>query len=92
MARFEIYRRLARYLRPYWPQVVMAYAAMLFATLLNLIIPQVLRRAIDQGLEQSNPTALFAAAGADPGYCAGAWGGRFCPALLWRVALLPRGL
>ena len=63
MARFEIYRRLARYLQPYWPQVVIAYAAMLFATLLNLFIPQVLRRAIDQGLEQSNPTALFAAAG-----------------------------
>jgi ATP-binding cassette, subfamily B, multidrug efflux pump len=36
---------------------------MLFATLLNLFIPQVLRRAIDQGLEQDNPAALFAAAG-----------------------------
>jgi len=61
--RFGIYWRLARYLQPYWPQVVIAYTAMLFATLLNLFIPQVLRRAIDQGLEQDQPAALFAAAG-----------------------------
>jgi ATP-binding cassette, subfamily B, multidrug efflux pump len=61
--RFEIYWRLARYLRPYWLQVALAYAAMSFATLLNLFIPQVLRRAIDQGLEQDNPAALFVAAG-----------------------------
>ena len=61
--RFDIYWRLARYLRPYWPQVLVAYAAMFFATLLNLFIPQVLRRAIDQGLEQDNPSALFVAAG-----------------------------
>ncbi len=61
--RFGIYLRLARYLKPYWPQVAVAYAAMLFATLLNLLIPQVLRGAVDQGLEQDHPSALFVAAG-----------------------------
>ena len=63
MARLAIYGRLVRYLRPYWPQMILAYAAMLFATLLNLLIPQLLREAIDRGLEQDDPTALFAAAG-----------------------------
>ena len=63
MARLAIYGRLARYLRPYWLQVALAYAAMLFATLLSLLIPQLLRGAVDQGLEQGNPTALVAAAG-----------------------------
>ncbi|HSN78323.1 MAG TPA: ABC transporter ATP-binding protein [Anaerolineae bacterium] len=63
MARFDVYRRLVHYLRPYWPQITVAYGAMLFGTLLNLLIPQVLRTAIDQGLEQDNPTALFVAAG-----------------------------
>lgn len=63
MARLAIYGRLVRYLRPYWPQMVLAYTAMLFATLLNLLIPQLLRGAIDRGLEQDNPTALFVAAG-----------------------------
>lgn len=63
MARLAIYGRLVRYLRPYWLQMILAYAAMLFATLLNLLIPQLLRGAIDRGLEQDNPTALFVAAG-----------------------------
>jgi ATP-binding cassette subfamily B multidrug efflux pump len=63
MARLAIYGRLVRYLQPYWPQIVLAYSAMFFATLLNLLIPQLLRGAIDRGLEQDNPTALFVAAG-----------------------------
>jgi ATP-binding cassette subfamily B protein len=62
MAKLDIYKRLIGYLRPYWPQVVVAYAAMLFATLLNLFIPLIIKGAIDQGLEQDDPTALFAAA------------------------------
>ncbi len=62
MARLAIYGRLVRYLRPYWPQMILAYTAMLFATLLNLLIPQLLRGAVDQGLEQNNPAALITAA------------------------------
>jgi ATP-binding cassette subfamily B protein len=63
MARLAIYGRLVRYLQPYWLQIALAYGAMLFATLLNLLIPQLLRVAIDRGLEQDNPTALLVAAG-----------------------------
>lgn len=63
MAKLAIYRRLIGYLARYWPQAVLAYASMLFATLLNLFIPQIIKRAIDQGLEQDHPLALFAAAG-----------------------------
>lgn len=62
MARLAIYGRLVRYLRPYWPQMILAYTAMLFATLLNLLIPQLLRGAVDQGLQQDNPAALITAA------------------------------
>lgn len=62
MARLDIYQRLVRYLSPYRSPVALAYAAMLFATLLNLIIPQILRRAIDQGVEQDSATALLLAA------------------------------
>ncbi len=62
MAKLDIYKRLIGYLRPYGPQVVVAYAAMLFATLLNLFIPLIIKGAIDQGLEQDDPKALFVAA------------------------------
>ena len=30
--RITVYQRLLGYLRPYWPQVILAYTAMLFAT------------------------------------------------------------
>jgi ATP-binding cassette subfamily B protein len=62
MAKLAIYRRLIRYLRPYWPQVAVAYTAMLFATLLNLFVPQIIKQAIDQGLDEDHPWMLFAAA------------------------------
>jgi len=64
MARLAIYGRLMRYLQPYWLQIVLAYAAMFFATLLNLLIPQLLRGAVDRGLEEHNAAILFTAAGA----------------------------
>ena len=64
MARLAIYGRLMRYLQPYWLQIVLAYAAMFFATLLNILIPQLLRGAVDRGLEQKDATVLFMAAGA----------------------------
>ncbi|MEA3336046.1 MAG: ABC transporter ATP-binding protein [Chloroflexota bacterium] len=62
MDRLGIYRRLLSYLKPYWPQVILAYTSMLFATLLNLIIPLVIKAAIDQGLAAGNARALFTAA------------------------------
>jgi ATP-binding cassette subfamily B protein len=60
--RLSIYRRLFAYLRPYPTQVAAAYGGMLFATLLNLFIPQIIKEAIDQGLAEGNANRLFWAA------------------------------
>lgn len=61
MNRFDVYRRLVGYLRPYWRQVLLAYTAMLAATLLNLLVPQIIAWAIDQGLATGYALALLAA-------------------------------
>ncbi len=58
-----IYRRLLAYLRPYGRQVAIAYLSMILATLLNLVVPQIIKNAIDEGLSAGHPTALFAAGG-----------------------------
>ena len=62
-ARADVYRRLIGFLRPYWKQVAFAYVSVLFASLLNLYIPQILRDAIDLGIEGQRAGALFTAAG-----------------------------
>jgi ATP-binding cassette subfamily B multidrug efflux pump len=61
--RLNVYRRLAGYLRPYSVQVGLAYGAMLAVTALNLIVPQVVKSAIDNGLASGRATALLGAAG-----------------------------
>ena len=61
--RLAVYRRLLGYLKPYWPQMLMAYTSMIFASLLNLAVPQIIKQAIDQGLAAGHATALFVAAG-----------------------------
>ncbi|MFQ5399003.1 MAG: ABC transporter ATP-binding protein [Anaerolineae bacterium] len=58
-----VYRRLFGYLRPHWKQVFLAYAATLLATLLNLIVPQIIKNAIDNGLAAGRASTLFAAGG-----------------------------
>lgn len=58
-----VYRRLLRYLKPYWKQVFIAYLSMFFATLLNLFVPQIIKDAIDNGLAAGEPKALFIAGG-----------------------------
>lgn len=60
--RFGVYRRLLGYLRPHWPYVVVAYAAMMAATLINLFIPQIIKQAIDRGLAEGRAMPLFIAA------------------------------
>ena len=52
--RFSVYRRLFAYLRPHPWHVLAAYGGMLFATLLNLFIPQIIKQAIDQGLDEGD--------------------------------------
>lgn len=59
----SVYRRLIQQLRPYWRQVTVAYIAMLFATLLNLFVPQIIKQAIDQGLAAGRASGLFMAGG-----------------------------
>ena len=61
--RANVFWRLIGYLRPYWKQAAFAYSSVIFASLLNLYIPQVLKGAIDQGVEGRSADALFAAAG-----------------------------
>jgi len=58
-----VFRRLIGFLRPYWKQAAVAYVSVLFASLLNLYIPQVLKDAIDLGVEGQRASALFSAAG-----------------------------
>ena len=61
--RFSIYRRLLSYLAPYRAQVAVAYIGMLFASLLNLFVPQIIKTAIDQGIAAHSATALIWAGG-----------------------------
>ena len=60
---FDIYRRLFGFLRPYRKEVLIAYVSVLFAAGLNLIVPQILKNAIDSGLDSGEATALFWAGG-----------------------------
>ena len=59
----DVYVRLIGYLRSYLPQVTVGYTCMLAASVINLVIPQVVKRAIDRGLEEGNARSLFIAAG-----------------------------
>jgi ATP-binding cassette subfamily B protein len=61
--RLAIYGRLLGYLRPHWRQVVTGYVAMILATLMNLAIPQIVKRAIDEGIASGVATTLYWAAG-----------------------------
>ncbi len=63
MKQFGVYSRLFRYLVPHWKQVALAYVSMLIVTLLNLFVPQIIKGAIDSGLAQGEPSALFIAGG-----------------------------
>ena len=50
LGKLAVYKRLLSHLRPHWKQAIVAYSALLVATLLNLFVPQVIRVAIDQGI------------------------------------------
>jgi len=61
--KLKVYQRLFGYLRPYWKQVLIGYTGMLAAAGLNLIVPQIIADAIDNGLANGKPSALFIAGG-----------------------------
>lgn len=63
MRRLSVYKRLLGYLKPHWKQVVVAYVSMLTVTLLNLLVPQIIKGAIDNGLAAGDPSAMFIAGG-----------------------------
>ena len=62
-SRMGVYRRLLGYLRPYAKQTAIAYGSMMFVTLLNLFVPQIIKGAIDDGLTSGQASALFVAGG-----------------------------
>jgi ATP-binding cassette subfamily B multidrug efflux pump len=61
--RADVYKRLFRYLLPYRRQLIFAYVSMFFAAGLNLLVPQIIEDAIDNGLTAGEPRALFIAGG-----------------------------
>lgn len=63
MKRFSIYRRLFAHLKPYRRQVILAYSAMFVAMGLGLLVPQIIKNAIDEGLAAGQASALFLAGG-----------------------------
>lgn len=54
--------RIFRYLKPYWRRIIVVYSALLIALVLQLAIPQVLGRAIDNGVIGRDLTYLGQAA------------------------------
>ncbi|HYF66309.1 MAG TPA: ABC transporter ATP-binding protein [Herpetosiphonaceae bacterium] len=63
MNRLRQYGRLLGHLRPYPRQTSLAYGATLIAMALNIMIPQILKRAIDQGVASQSARVLWASAG-----------------------------
>lgn len=61
MKRMEVYTRLVSYLRPYRRQVIIAYSSVIVSIGLNLVVPQVIKQAIDTGLTNGTMGALLAA-------------------------------
>ncbi len=61
LQQLALYRRLFAYIRPYPWRIAGAYGGMLVATLLNLFVPQIIKEAIDRGLDQGNASTLFVA-------------------------------
>ena len=57
----NVYRRLLSYLAPYRRQVVTGYLSVILAVGLNILIPQVIRFAIDVGLASGEAKALIGA-------------------------------
>ncbi|MGQ9490338.1 MAG: ABC transporter ATP-binding protein [Anaerolineae bacterium] len=57
----RILRRALGYLRPYWHLTVIGYVTLLAVTGLTLTIPQLIRRAVDQGIRERDTHALAGA-------------------------------
>ncbi|HEX6384599.1 MAG TPA: ABC transporter ATP-binding protein [Anaerolineae bacterium] len=60
----QILWRAFRYLRPYWPMTAGIYVAMLLINGITVVVPQLIRRGIDQGIYGGDLAQLGVAAGA----------------------------
>ena len=78
----NVYLRLFGYLLRHIPHLLLGYAAMLAALLINLLVPQVVKSAIDRGLAAGNVSALIESAALILGIAAirgvMAFGQRYC--------------
>ena len=78
----NVYLRLFGYLLRNIPHLLFGYAAMLAALLINLLVPQVVKSAIDRGLAAGNTSALIESAALILGIAAirgvMAFGQRYC--------------
>jgi len=78
----NVYLRLFGYLLRNIPHLLFGYAAMLAALLINLLVPQVVKSAIDRGLAAGNVSALIESAALILGIAAirgvMAFGQRYC--------------
>ena len=63
MKKTDTYRRLFAYLRPYTKEMAFAYSATLLVTLFNLVVPQIIKDAIDNGIATGQARALFISGG-----------------------------
>jgi len=63
VGRLKQYGRLLGFLRPYPKQVGLAYGSTIVAMALNIIIPQILKRAIDEGIATRSARVLWTSAG-----------------------------
>jgi|TARA_B100001964_G_scaffold223853_1_gene270182 ATP-binding cassette subfamily B protein len=59
----NVYVRLVGYLVRYKPQLLFGYASMFVASLITLIVPQIVKSAIDSGLAAGHASALVKPAG-----------------------------
>jgi len=63
MSSWKVLRRLVSYLRPYGRRVALAYLCLAGVNALGLVVPWVLKQAVDIGLAQGTPSALMLLAG-----------------------------
>ena len=78
----NVYVRLLGYLYGYKPQLLFGYVCMLSASLINLLVPQIVKSAIDSGIASGNVSSLIKSASLILGMAAMrgvvAFGQRYC--------------
>ena len=78
----NVYVRLLGYLYGYKPQLLFGYVCMLAASLINLLVPQIVKSAIDSGIAAGNASSLIKSASLILGMAAMrgvvAFGQRYC--------------